>query len=238
MPLCVHPDDSTILLGRIPLFDGLRHEEISRVHTLGRREPVAEGQWLFREGERADTLFLLGSGRVRIVQKAPGDRQVVVHLVAPGEVFGCSALTPGCRYAGSAEVVAAGCVERFDAEAVHTMDLEFPEIARNALRVLAARMRALEARYRACVASRVETRLAETLVGLAASCAVPDPQGGLRIAMRLSRQDLAELAGTTMFTVSRTLAAWEQRGLVDVGRHRVRVVDLAGLRAVAAAGTG
>lgn len=228
------PTDDILLLGRVPIFRGLRPEEVMRIHALGRRHKVAEGEWLFQQGQPATTMFLLAEGRVRVTQAGPGGQQVVLHLVGPGEMFGCSAMLRERQYPGSAEVIAPGCVERFDEAAIRAIDQDYPEVTRNALALLAGRIRDLRVRYREAITERVEPRIAHTLLRLVEQAGVPDARGGRRIALRLSRQDLAELAGTTMYTVSRTLTAWEEKGIVEIGRQRVCVRDPAALLALVA----
>ncbi len=220
----------------LPLFRGVSPAEVQRVRSLARRERVAVGAWLFEQGQPASALFLLDSGRVRVTQSGPGGQQVVLHLVSPGEAFGCSAILHERQYPGSAEVVAEAVVERFDAAALRVLEREVPQVAANALGLLAARVRDLRVRYREAVTQRVEPRIASTLVRLVQQTGVVEAGGGTRIGLRLSRQDLAELAGTTMFTVSRTLTSWEQLGLVEVARQRVTVCDVERLTALAEAG--
>lgn len=237
MPTNLASTDSSIILTRVPLFVGLRPEDLSRIHSLGRRRKTREGEWLFRQGEGAKTMFLLAEGRVRVTQATPTGQQIVLHLVKPGDMFGCSAMLRERQYPGSAEVVAEGCVECFEEAALRMIERDYPEVTRNALALMAGRVRDLRQRYQELATERVEPRIAHTLLRLADEAGVPDARGGRRIALRLSRQDLAELAGTTMFTVSRTLKAWAELGLVDIGRQRVRVIDSAALAALVAEAT-
>lgn len=230
-----HPHDDVHLFGTVPLFQGLRPEEIMRIHALGRRQRVSEGEWLFRQGRPATTMFLLVEGRVRVVQAGPHGQQVVLHLCGPGDMFGCSAVLGERQYPGSAEVISRGCVERFDEAALRTITSHYPEVARNAVALLAGRIQELRTRFRENITQHVEQRIAGAMLRLIEQAAVSDGRGGCRIAVRLSRQDLAELVGTTMHTVSRTLVAWQSRGIVELARQRVCVRDVSALVALAAA---
>lgn len=228
-----HPHDDLHLVGTVPLFQGLRPEEIMRIHALGRRQTVSEGDWLFLQGRPATTMFLLIEGRVRVMQSGPSGQQVVLHLCGPGDMFGCSAVLGERLYPGSAEVIARGCVERFDEAALRTITSEYPEVTRNTVALLAGRIRELRTRFRENLTQRVEQRMAGAMLRLIQQAAVSDGRGGCRIALRLSRQDLAELVGTTMHTVSRTLAAWQSRGIVELARQRVCVRDVSALAELA-----
>lgn len=112
---------------------------------------------------------------------------------------------------------------------------EYPSIALNAMSDLATRVEELRDRYRELATECVEQRLAQALIRLAAQTGT-QTQAGVLIDVPLSRQDVAEMIGTTLYTVSRILGAWERIGLVDVGRQRVEILDRAGLKGVADAG--
>ncbi|MER3457798.1 MAG: hypothetical protein C4309_03385 [Chloroflexota bacterium] len=97
-----------------------------------------------------------------------------------------------------------------------------PRLAFNALRLLAGRVQELQDRVRELATERVERRVARTLLRLARQ-AGRKVENGVLIDLPLSRQDLAEMTGTTLFTVSRVLSRWEQQGLVEAGRERVLI---------------
>ncbi len=110
---------------------------------------------------------------------------------------------------------------------------ECPRLALNALRDLTARLTDLQERYRELATERVERRVAHALLRLADQAGWKTAEGVL-IDMPLSRQDLAEMTGTTLYTVSRILSGWQRDGLLDIGRQRVTILDSQGLLAIAA----
>jgi len=86
-------------------------------------------------------------------------------------------------------------------------------------------------RARELATERVASRVARTLLRLARQSGRP-VDGGILVDHPLSRQELAEMTGTTLYTVSRLLSAWEDAGLVEAGRERVTVRSVEGLEAV------
>src|SRR5690606_2862708 len=110
-----------------------------------------------------------------------------------------------------------------------------PSVAMNAIALLGARYHDLQVRLRELSTERVEQRIAHTILRLAAQAGRRTARG-VEIAFPLSRQDLAEMSGTTLHTVSRTLSGWEEQGVVDCGRRRVIVVKPDALDAIAEAG--
>jgi CRP-like cAMP-binding protein len=105
-------------------------------------------------------------------------------------------------------------------------------MALNGLRMVAGRFRDLQRRYQELATERVERRVARTLLRLTRQAGKGVPEGVL-LDLPLSRQDLGDLTGTTLYTVSRILSRWEQDGLITTGRERVIVCKPHGLVAIA-----
>ena len=108
----------------------------------------------------------------------------------------------------------------------------FPRIAINSLRLVSQRWHELEERYRELATERVERRVAQTLLRLVRQVG-QKVEGGVLIDLPLTRQDLAEMTGTTLYTVSRILSRWEQEQLVETGRERVLIRFPHGLARIA-----
>ncbi len=111
----------------------------------------------------------------------------------------------------------------------------YPVVAVNALGVLGRRYHEMQLRLRELSTQGVEQRIAHTVLRLACQAGRRTTRG-IEIALPLSRQDLAEMTGTTLHTVSRTLSAWENRGLVASGRRRVIVCEAHELAVIAGIG--
>jgi CRP-like cAMP-binding protein len=107
-----------------------------------------------------------------------------------------------------------------------------PRISINAVRILANRVREFQDRVRELSTERVERRIARALLRLVRQAGKKVPEGVL-IDLPLSRQDLAQMTGTTLFTVSRTLSQWESRGIIQSGRERVIICFPHGLVSIA-----
>ncbi len=103
-----------------------------------------------------------------------------------------------------------------------------PQMAQNAMGIMAERLQEIQERFRQVTTARVEQRLAHTLIRLAAQSGRRVAEGIL-IDLRLTRQDLVQMSGTTLYTASRTLSQWEADGLVIAGRERVTIRNPHGL---------
>jgi CRP-like cAMP-binding protein len=101
---------------------------------------------------------------------------------------------------------------------------QYPQLAINSLSILATRIQEFQDRFREIATERVERRIARALLRLASQTG-RKLEHGILIDISLTRQDLAEMTGTTLYTVSRTLSQWEKDGLVSSQREQVTILS-------------
>ena len=171
-------------------------------------------------------MFVLCAGRIRTTQSGPSGEQVTLRLVGPGEAFGALDVGPGGLYPSGAEALQASHALIWDRVAFDQMTEQHPVILRNVLRIVSERLRSLEQRCRELATVRVSARVAAALARLAVQMGQAS-DGGVLVA--LGREDIAQLTGTTPFTVSRLLADWESRGFLRSKREAVLLIDGPGL---------
>ncbi|HET7011198.1 MAG TPA: Crp/Fnr family transcriptional regulator [Anaerolineales bacterium] len=210
------------------ILAGLTRDEIHEVARAFRPRTFTRGETLFHEGHRAATYYLIAKGQVKILQTTAEGFEVILHIFGEGELVGALPNLGEGTYPATA--AALGDVEAFSISsgAFDSILERFPPIAVNMLRFAAGVIQHSHRRLREMATERVEQRIARTLVRLVRQMGVKTDEGILLTAP-LSRQDLANLAGTTLFTVSRTLKAWERRGILRTGRGRLTILDPHGL---------
>lgn len=223
MPLPPRRPDPA-LLADMAMFAGLEAAALDRVMDAAQARPLTKGEVVFRQGDPATTCHALLGGRIKIVATNAEGQQVVVQFVGPGEMFGTLAMFLH-GYPGDAVVVADGVQLLWSATDMRQMMLDHPVIALNTLGMLGARLEDLQNRMRQLSTERVERRVAQALVRLADQAGRADGTG-IAIDFPLSRQDLAEMTGTTLHTVSRILSGWEEAGIIGGGRQKVVVLNL------------
>jgi CRP-like cAMP-binding protein len=217
---------------QIELFKSLSTPELESIYQVGRDCQLKQGLYFFLQGDPADTMYVLMRGQVKMTQIAPDGQQVLIRLVVPREEFAAVAVLSGFTYSLSAQAVEDCVTLAWNKETITHLFSAYPRLSLNVLHLLAERFKELQERYRELATERVEQRLASALLRLErqAGCGV---NGGVLINLYLSRQDLAELTGTTHYTVSRILSQWEQQGLVETGRARVVILNSQALSVVA-----
>lgn len=209
-------------LQRVRLFHGLGSPDIAEIIQAARHHEIERDAFFFHQGDRATTLYVLSQGRVRLAQVTPEGHQVILHIASPGEMFGGIAALGDAIYPASAQAVEASSALAWDGDTMARLMERYPKMVLNALHLLAGRLQELQDRYREMATERVERRVARALLRLARQTG-RKVEAGVLIDFPLSREDLAEMTGTTLYTVSRTLSSWEKQGLIETGRQRVLI---------------
>jgi CRP/FNR family transcriptional regulator, nitrogen oxide reductase regulator len=214
------------------LFRGMDDESLLEVVRAGRLRRVKNDGFFFHQGDPARVLYVLVDGRVKFTQVTAEGHQVLVRVSGPGEVFGAVAALGDAVHPATAQAHADSAALGWTSEVISGLMERFPKMALNVVRFLAGRVKEFQDRYRELATERVERRVAHALLRLADQIGrlVDD---GILIDLTLSRQDIAEMTGTTIFTVSRILSGWEAQGIIESGRERVIVRKQADLDAIA-----
>jgi CRP-like cAMP-binding protein len=227
-----HPDTLLDLLARAALFRDLGPEALAEVLASARARRVADGEAVFREGEAAERFCVVAEGRLKLTQLGADGNEVIVRFVGPGEATAALAIFEGAEYPLTAAAVGPTWVLEWARAEVQAMLARHPALAVATVRLLSERLREVQERFRELATERVAQRVARALLRLVRQ-AGRKVEDGVLIDMPLSRQDLAEMTGTTLYTVSRVLSEWEARGIVASGRERVTVRSPHGLVAIA-----
>lgn len=214
------------------LFEGLDEETLNGLLDNAHVVSLDEGGYFFMQGDPAERSFVLASGKVRLSQVNPDGQQVIQGYIGAGREFGIIAAVSATHYPVSAQAAVASTALGWDQAIFRNLIAENPRVAQNALQIMGRQVAEFQTRVRELSTQRVEQRIARAVLRLARQSGRKTDEGVL-IDLPLSRQDLAELTGTTLFTVSRTLKAWENRGLILSRRERVIITSPHGLVTIA-----
>ena len=214
------------------LFRDLNPDDFAQVIQVAHTRVVSRDEFFFHQGDAATYLYLLMDGEARLLQHTPDGNQVLLRFIAAGEMFGGIAFLGETTYPASAQAVRDCTAASWDGETMARLMERSSRISFNAMRHMADRIEELQDRLRELATERVERRIASALLRLAQQSGQKTPEGVL-ITLTLSRQDLAEMTGTTLYTVSRTLSRWQQLGIIEAERERVLVRSPHGLVTIA-----
>jgi CRP-like cAMP-binding protein len=213
-------EDHCAVLKRVPLFAGLEPSAVRDIAAAAHLRDVPAGGVLFSEGDQAVSFFVVRSGAVKLSQLTPAGYVVVLRLLNPSEPFGGVAAFSGRTYPISAEAVTPASLFEWRGAQMAALMEEHSRLAMNALRFVASPLHDLQTRYRQLATEKVERRVARALLRLVHN-AGRKVDGGVLIDLPLSREDVAQMTGTTLYTVSRILSHWESEGVLEAGRQRV-----------------
>ena len=216
------------LVAELPLFAGLAPDALDDILVEARALHHAKNSVVFEEGGDANSFFVLVHGHVRASKTTPDGQQVVVRYVVPGEVFGVAMAIGLAHYPATATVVDDSVVLVWPAATWPRLVEKYPALATNALQTVGNRLQDTHTRVVEMSTEQVERRVAHALLRLAQQ-AGRKVEAGVEIDFPIGRQDIAEMTGTTLHTVSRILSAWEQQGLVEGGRQRIVIRNVSKL---------
>lgn len=220
------------LVKSLPLFQKMSDQELDSLLTRATVRRVTQNEAVFEQGAQADFFFLLLHGRLKVTQVTKDGQQIIVRVVNPGDLFGFARALQRSDYPGTATAATESLVLAWPTELWNVFVEKNPHLAVNAMHTIGQRLDEAHTRIREMSTEEVERRVAHTVLRLAEQAGKPEG-GGVRIDFPISRQDIAEMTGTTLHTVSRILSAWEGQGLVQGGRQKLMLKDIPGLRRLA-----
>jgi CRP-like cAMP-binding protein len=225
------PLDRSLVSG-LPAFAGLNGEDADAVLATARSTRFPKDSEVFSEDEEASQFFLLLSGHIRVVRTTPEGEQVIARYINEGELFGIAVAMGRTTYPASA-VAAVDCVVlSWPNSAWRDLQSRVPGFGGNAYQTIGARLQDTQSRVVEMSTRQVEQRIAGAVMRLVQQSGRKTEEG-VEIDFPITRQDIAEMTGSTLHTVSRLMSAWEDEGIVKSGRQKVTVTDPHALMLVA-----
>ncbi len=210
------------LIKNLDLFRAVAEEDLDSVLAIARAVRLNSGDLVFQQGHPAESFFILLHGHLKVMQTTPEGEQVMVRYVVPGDVFGIARAMRRPSYPASCVAVEESIVLSWPSNEWDRFIASNPQFAVNALQTVGQRLQDAHARIKELSTEEVEQRVARCILRLVDSSG-EETEEGISINFPITRQEIAEMTGTTLHTVSRLLSAWKDRGLVSTGRKRVVV---------------
>jgi len=215
-----------VLVQHLPLFSNIPPKGCREIVSAARKEVYKRRETIHLAGDPVRQIVLLTSGCVKILQIGQNGSEVILRLNGPGEAFGIAGSSLQTRHSSSAQALTASSALVWEIGVFESLAERFPVLRRNTTHILCKRLEELEERFREVSTEKVAARLSREIVRLL-------DQVGRRVngavQINLSREELAQLTGTTLFTVSRLLSDWDEQGIVSAGRESVIVKNLEAL---------
>jgi len=220
------------ILRETPSFRRLSAEDRQRVASVARVKTFAKGDTVFAEAEPSDFFYSVASGRVKVVKTLPSGKEVILEVFGAGEPLGAVAVYEGRPFPASAIAMDETSCILIPRASFFALLEQHPTLVRGILTGLTLRLIELTKRLAELSGGRVEARFARLFLKLAQDVAKPKGDGAF-IAIPLSRQELADMTGTTIETCIRIMSRWGKDDIVRTEKDGFTVLDVPALEALA-----
>lgn len=212
------------LVSENPLFADFDGKQLSGFLADASSSLVEKDRYVFSQDEDAHSFYLLLDGYVRVEQTRPSGDVVIVRYACTGELLGIAPALGRDTYPASSIAVVDCVVLSWPSEIWQPTVSRFPSFAAIAGQTIGSRLSEAHERIAEMATTQVQQRIANALLRLANQTGKKTADGIL-IDFPISRQDLSDMTGTTLHTVSRTLSAWEKLGFVRSGRKKIEILS-------------
>lgn len=218
-------------LRQVSVFQNATDDDLKLIAQHSIERSIEEGEFFFFQGDPAVYFYVLISGRAKLMQTNPAGQQVNLRTINEWQLFGAlGAVRDHATYPVSAQAMEHSTALAVKSDYLRELMQTRPYLSFDLMKLMTTYIQEMQERYRELATEKVERRIARVLLRLAAQMGVK-MDGGIELSF--TRQDLAEMSGTTLYTVSRILSDWEKQGLVEAGRERVLIRNPHGVVSIA-----
>ena len=226
-----HPPPSAI--AGIQLFRRVGADDRDRIADVSQIRSYEKGDRVFDEGDPSDFFYIVASGRVKVFKHGPNGNDVILEIFSAGGPLGAVAAYESRPYPASAAALEAATCLLIPRQAFFALLEENPSLVRGLLSSLSLRLVELTTRMAELTGGRVETRFARLFLKLADQLGRAD-RGGTFVGLPLSRQELADMTGTTIETSIRIMSRWGKDDVLRTEKDGFVIVDRDALESLAA----
>lgn len=218
-------------LRQVSVFKHATDDDLKLIAQHSIERSIEEGEFFFFQGDPATYFYVLVSGRAKLMQSNPTGQQVNLRTINEWQMFGAlGAVRADATYPASAQALEQSTALAVKSDYLRELMQTRPYLSTDLMKLMTTYIQEMQERYRELATEKVERRIARSLLRLVAQLGVKMETG---IELAFTRQDLAEMSGTTLYTVSRVLSEWERQGLVETGRERVVIRNPHGMVRIA-----
>ncbi len=219
-------------LRKVSVFQNATENDLKLISQHAIERSVEDGEFFFFQGDPAEYFYVLISGRAKLMQTTTTGQQVNLRTISEWQMFGAlGAVRENATYPATAQAMENSTALAVKSDYLKELMQTRPYLSVELMKLMTSYIQEMQERYRELATEKVERRIARVLLRLTAQMGVKTADGSIELTF--TRQDLAEMSGTTLYTVSRVLSEWERQGLVEAGRERVLIRKPHGVVAIA-----
>ncbi len=227
------------LLKRCPLFAGLREEDLRRLRAIASLKQLEKKGILFSEGEEASGFYVILSGKVKVYKVSPDGKEQILHVVTAPDSFAEAALFLEGRYPAFAEALCDSQLLFFPKRGFIQLIEKNPQLSINMIVSLSQFLKRFASLIEELSLKEVSSRIAKYLIDLSLKLSKVDTtrfregKKPKEVELDLSKTQLALKLGTISETLSRTLAKMKTKGIIDVRKNRILILNREALEELA-----
>lgn len=210
------------------LFKHIGAEASREALSLMHPESFKKRDVIFSEGDQPEWFHFVQEGKVKITKLSVEGKEIILELIQPGEFFGGIAVVRGFPYPGNAIAMEDTAVMKIAKADMQGLMNKHPEIMAGIVKDMGDRMRSSLETTKNIALEKVSSRIAALLIKLASKSGT-ERKEGIEIDMKLTKQDIAELVGTTVETSIRTMSQFKKKGLLEEHQGKILIKNLEGL---------
>lgn len=211
---------------QVVVFQHCTDDDLNLILKNSISRSIEEGGFFFLQGDEATYLYVLTSGQIKLMQSNPNGQQVNLRTIYPWQMFGAlgAVRSDGATYPASAQTLEDSTALAIPSLFLRSMLETRPYLSFDLMTLMTSYIQEMQARYRELATGRVEQRVANALIRLAGQTGVRS-ENEAGVGLSFSRLDVAEMTGTTLYTVSRLLSDWERKGFIKTGREKIIILE-------------
>lgn len=218
---------------KIGIFEGLTEEEAGGIVPLLLSEKFSRKDTIFSEGDPSDWFYFVESGEVKITKISLDGKEIILEIIHPGDFFGGLAVLRGFPYPANAVAKEDSEVLKISRADLMKVVEKHPKIMLSIVQEMGDRIKHSHETTKNIALEKVSARIAALLLKLARESGTPTERG-VELAMKLTKQEIAEMVGTTVETSIRTMSQFKKMGLIEERAGKIVIVDPSGLEAAGA----
>jgi CRP/FNR family transcriptional regulator len=219
------------VLKKIPIFSNLVEKELREIEPYLIKERYKKKDEIFREGDPSDWFYILINGKIKITKLSLEGKEIIVELISPFDFFGGLAALKGFPYPANAIAMEDSEILKISKTDILKLIDRFPSIMYEITSNLSIRVKEFHETLKSVALEKVESRIASLLVKLANKIG-KKVDNKIVIDMKLTKQDIAEMVGTTVETSIRTISKFKKLGLLKEENGKILINDLDKLQSI------
>lgn len=212
-------------LRQISIFSELNNEYLEKIHNISILRKYGKGRIIFMEGEPGEAFFYVKSGLVKISKLSRDGREHILHILNEGHIFAEITLFNKTEYPATAEVLEEAEIGMIKNEDLEKVIIQNPELSLQLIKYLNRRLEEAHVKIRNLALYDTYGRTAQALIKLAEDYGRKSSRG-IELDLNISRQELANIVGTTRETVTRALTAFRKEKAIDIDKNTIILTDL------------